>query len=436
MVRFDASLPGTAASAWDDVIGTAGEIDLDPSTLPAVIVVGAHPDDETLGAGGLVARLAAHGVPTTVVVVTNGAASRAGDDAAARGGLVEIRAEELGRAMGILAPLAQVIAMGFEDGTTRERRGDIRDRMSPLFASAAPGTLVIAPWAGDGHRDHRVVGEICEELAEESDVTLLPYPVWFWHWGDPSAGLGAMEELRTIPLTEDELALKVAALAQYRSQIDGDLGVEPVLRSDVIPHFTRSAEAFVVPRGGDRRDRHFERLHHFDPDPWAVATSWYERRKRAVMLAALPEERCGSALELGASAGHFTLDLARRSDHVVAVDLSPSAVARAAERTRTCGNVDVEVRDIRDGLPDGRFDLVVVSEFGYYLTHEQLHRLVARIERSLTSTGVVLACHWRGYSDDMHQTGADVHEALANRFRTRVDHEDEEFLVGVFSRRQ
>jgi hypothetical protein len=44
-------------------------------------------------------------------------------------------------------------------------------------------------------------------------------------------------------------------------------------------------------------------------DPWDTG-SWYERRKRALMLAALPQERYGTALEPGCGTGELTVELA------------------------------------------------------------------------------------------------------------------------------
>ena len=50
-------------------------------TLGRTVVLAPHPDDESLGCGGLLARLAAHGVPARVVVVTDGAQSHPGSAA-------------------------------------------------------------------------------------------------------------------------------------------------------------------------------------------------------------------------------------------------------------------------------------------------------------------------------------------------------------------
>ena len=56
--------------------------------------------------------------------------------------------------------------------------------------------------------------------------------------------------------------------------------------------------------------------------PGTTQDSWYERRKRALTLAALPQERYRSALEVGCSIGTLTADLAPRCDNLLAVDAS------------------------------------------------------------------------------------------------------------------
>ena len=111
----------------------------------------------------------------------------------------------------------------------------------------------------------------------------------------------------------------------------------------------------------------FEAMYAADPDPWSVRTSWYERRKLAVLLAALPHERYRRAWEPGCGIGVGTAALAERIDHLVASDGSPRAVA--ATRDATAGLSHVRVVDsVLPEVPlDGLVDLVVAAEFLYYL---------------------------------------------------------------------
>ena len=72
---FDHRHVGTGAQEWSatGLIDNASVLDL--VGLRRLIVVAAHPDDESLGAGGLIATAARRGVPVTVVVATTGEAS-------------------------------------------------------------------------------------------------------------------------------------------------------------------------------------------------------------------------------------------------------------------------------------------------------------------------------------------------------------------------
>jgi hypothetical protein len=57
-------------------------------------------------------------------------------------------------------------------------------------------------------------------------------------------------------------------------------------------------------------------------DPWGFADRWYEERKRAITLAALPDRRYRTAFEPGCSIGVLTADLAHRCDFILAGDVA------------------------------------------------------------------------------------------------------------------
>ncbi len=60
--------------------------------------------------------------------------------------------------------------------------------------------------------------------------------------------------------------------------------------------------------------------------------------------------------------------------------------------------------------PEGRFDLIVVSETGYFLSPADLDVLIERIAASLTDDGVVLLCHWKHPVSGWVLDGPDVHD--------------------------
>jgi len=159
---------------------------------------------------------------------------------------------------------------------------------------------------------------------------------------------------------------------------------------------------------------HFDRLYAADTDPWGFEERWYERRKYALTLAALPEERVERALELGCSIGVLTVGLAARCAALVAVDVAAAPLAQARERAAALPHVRFEQLALPDGWPaGGPFDLVVLSEMGYYLDEPDLGRLLDRIAGDLRPGGHVVAVHWRGHAVTEPLTGDRVHELLA-----------------------
>ena len=68
-----------------------------------------------------------------------------------------------------------------------------------------------------------------------------------------------------------------------------------------------------------------------------------------------------------------------------------------------------------EAWPEGRFDLVVVSEVGYFLSPRALDRMVDRLAEGLEDDGVVVLCHWRHRIEGWALDGSDVHERVARR---------------------
>lgn len=188
------------------------------------------------------------------------------------------------------------------------------------------------------------------------------------------------------------------------------------------------------PKPQDLAD-HFEALFRDDTDPWQTRIRWYERRKRALTLAALPKERYGHAFEPGCGAGELTLALAQRCDHVVASDASAAAVRQA--RATLVSTVNVSLRQARmpDDWPAGRFDLILLSELGYYLREDELATLADACRVALIPGGALVACHWRRSAGDMLQSAQTVHERLqvATGLFPASHYEDDDFLLDTWT---
>ncbi len=143
------------------------------------------------------------------------------------------------------------------------------------------------------------------------------------------------------------------------------------------------------------------------PDPWK-ADSEYERAKRERALELLGDWRPARALELGCAEGHFTACLAPRVGELVAVDISGRALARAAERCRSQGNVSFQQLDFFGRPVPAGFDLIVCSEVLYYLRdRRQLRQTLERIAAALNPGGRLLTAHAFVLADDESASGFD-----------------------------
>jgi cyclopropane fatty-acyl-phospholipid synthase-like methyltransferase len=176
-------------------------------------------------------------------------------------------------------------------------------------------------------------------------------------------------------------------------------------------------------------------LYEVDPDPWQISSGFYEQRKRQLLLGCLPAPRYASAFEPACSNGVLSLLLARRCDRLLAVDVSERAVQAATERLADQPNVLVRQAALPEQWPDDRFDLVVLSEFGYFLPVEKWQEVVERTASSLTDGATVVACHWRAdFAERLAQTELLhelLHQTLPLRHVLRLD--DEDFLVDVWT---
>ena len=155
---------------------------------------------------------------------------------------------------------------------------------------------------------------------------------------------------------------------------------------------------------------YFDRLYQNDSDPWNFATKEYEHRKYAATLENLPRERYKNALELGCSIGVLTQMLAARTDRLLSVDAALVAVDAARARCADLKNVEIRRATLPNELPDGSFDLILMSEVGYYFDRPDLKELSARVMGNLQTGGDLVLVHYLPDVPDYPLRGDDVHE--------------------------
>ncbi|MEE2035799.1 class I SAM-dependent methyltransferase [Nocardiopsis sp. CT-R113] len=179
---------------------------------------------------------------------------------------------------------------------------------------------------------------------------------------------------------------------------------------------------------------YFDAMYSSCDDPWGFRTRWYEQRKRALSMAALPRERYGRAFEPGCAIGLLTGELASRCDRVLAWEGSAEAASQAREESAAAGNVLVRRARVPAEWPEGPFDLVVLSELLYYFDDADLASVLDRTRESLGPGGTVLAVHWRHTVPEHVRSGDDAHLALAAvpGLVRMVEHVEEDFLLELY----
>ncbi|OIR07341.1 1D-myo-inositol 2-acetamido-2-deoxy-alpha-D-glucopyranoside deacetylase [mine drainage metagenome] len=158
--------------------------ELSPSTLGRVLVVAPHPDDESLGCGGTIARLTGQSGTVQIAMVTDGRASHPGHPlhdpdqiAAMRRGEAELAALRLG------VPAGELRFLGYEDGRLGELSDAARARLvadlADLIRATQPDTI-LAPLARDGSSEHDRVTECLDEALRTASQhpRILEYPIW------------------------------------------------------------------------------------------------------------------------------------------------------------------------------------------------------------------------------------------------------------------
>jgi SAM-dependent methyltransferase len=131
----------------------------------------------------------------------------------------------------------------------------------------------------------------------------------------------------------------------------------------------REEKAMVERELADRKARTFFEDLWQRGDFWEFESSDYEQARFAHLLKMLDGRRYGRVFEIGCGAGYFTRLLARIADQVVALDISPSAIARARALGIGPGVVDFRVANIMDyqWRADCPWDLVVMTDTICYL---------------------------------------------------------------------
>ncbi len=222
----------------------------DASDGRSAVILAPHPDDETLGSGGVIVRKLAAGSAVTVVMVTDGRHSHAsrviGPDA-----LAALRRDELCEATRRLGlPDSSLRWADIEDGKVAHSEDRLSAVIQDVLAELRPDELY-ATSAAEPHPDHAAVGRAARRAAGAvGGVTLLEYPIWLWGTWPLQSGnrIGSLLEAaghlladRAVFVRIDDVATaKLHALDAHQTQLDRPNEIPDDEQWDVLPARVRA----------------------------------------------------------------------------------------------------------------------------------------------------------------------------------------------------
>jgi LmbE family N-acetylglucosaminyl deacetylase len=214
------------------------------------LLLAPHPDDESLGCGGLIAEACSRNNPPVVVVLTDGTMSHPSSLSHPRQRLKALREAETRTAVEILGlPADRLFFLGFPDGGA-PREGSGRALAAAQVAHLVRlhgATSILATWEHDPHDDHLAAHLIAQEAAHLTGARLVSYPVWGWtlpprHLLPNQTVQGARLDIARYQ------AVKRRAIAAHASQHPGLIVDDPDgfhLKPDMLTFHNRTFEVFL-----------------------------------------------------------------------------------------------------------------------------------------------------------------------------------------------
>lgn len=236
-----------------------------------------HPDDETLGCGGTIAKKIISGASVHVVVMTDGCHSHSHLMSGEQ--LRSIREQEAKAATSILGvDHRHLTFLNYVDGQLDKHQASATSDVVTLLERIRPEEVFV-PFDGEEPTDHLATNQIVYAAIEQANISvqIYEYPIWYWmQWPfakPPLPGrshipkasvttalsnLKLLTTFRSAVFVEDVLQIKNAALQEYRTQMSRYIGDErwktlkDIADGDFLDCFLQDWEIFRA-RGRVRR---------------------------------------------------------------------------------------------------------------------------------------------------------------------------------------
>lgn len=185
-------------------------------------------------------------------------------------------------------------------------------------------------------------------------------------------------------------------------------------------------------------EKYFEDVYAAKDDPWNFETSEYEAEKYAETIKALLRENYKNAFEIGCSIGVLTEKLAAKCEKILAIDVSEKALEKAKTRCKNLPHITFKKMNFPQEFPEEIFNLILISEVGYYLAPEDWEAATEKIFAHLDDKAQVALVHWLPKVHDYPQTGDEVHDIFerfaSSRMRSIYKMRSENYRIDVWEK--
>ncbi len=216
------------------------------------LVLAPHPDDESLGCGGLIARCCVESRPPVVVILTDCGGSHPGSRRDPPAKLAPLREPEAARAVQALGLPAERLTFLREPDTKAPHGRPAFDQIvvrQAAYLRRFDCSAIVAPWRFDPHCVHAAAARMATETARIAYVRHLSYPVWGWTLPDDTVleeaavrgwRLGVASQL-------DAKRCAIAAHASQFGQVIDDVPDGFQLPVDLLRAADRPWETYLLP---------------------------------------------------------------------------------------------------------------------------------------------------------------------------------------------
>jgi LmbE family N-acetylglucosaminyl deacetylase len=186
----------------------------------SIVVFAPHPDDETLGCGGTIAKRVNEGYEVTLALMTDGRFAFRGQgilsDPSPRE-VKDIRREEFQRAAKILGVNEHnLFYLDFEDGSLALNEKAAEEKVLLILRKKLPAQVYF-PSANDSHSDHKATNRIVQKAISKSGQKIAMY-----EYSSRSQMLGSLAFACNARVLSVDISafldLKKAALKEHKSQ--------------------------------------------------------------------------------------------------------------------------------------------------------------------------------------------------------------------------